>query len=342
MLPTPGYLKSLPKAELHLHLEGSITPVLFLQLSQRYETQQSGLSVEQVQQELFNYQDFYDFLETYKVVCSHLREPEDYIAVLDGLGEYFREENIRYAEVIFTPSILWKHERDGRATLEALLERGQKMAGSQGTTVRWILDAVRQFGVEAAQQTAELALEFQDRGVVGIGLGGDENSLAMEEYHEVFSWARAHRLYAHVHAGEIGDEKQVWKALQLLGADRIGHGIQSARDPKLMEYLRQHAVGLDICLTSNLKTGAWVPISSSPFGLLFRRGVPVSLNTDDPGLFQTTLTQEFEKAVQYFQLDHEAVHRLVLQGVHSSFQPHESKMDLMQEFQQEIQSLPRV
>ena len=119
MLPTPGYLKSLPKAELHLHLEGSITPVLFLQLSQRYETQQSGLSVEQVRQELFNYQDFYDFLETYKVICAHLREPEDYVAVLDGLGGPFTQCFKRLGEPL--SSLFGREEHVKRDGSEVLL-----------------------------------------------------------------------------------------------------------------------------------------------------------------------------------------------------------------------------
>ncbi len=333
------YLKSLPKAELHLHLEGSVTPSILRSLSKKYGTEYRALSEEELSQQLFQYEDFYEFLETYRMVCEHLREPIDYVKVLDGLGEYFREENIRYAEIIYTPSIPWKYERDGREILQALLKRSLEIQSTQGTLVRWILDCVRQFGPELAQRTAELAEEFRDQGVVAVGLGGDEKSLKMKEYQEIFSWARAHRLYIHVHAGEIGDAQQVWDALLVLGANRIGHGIQSARDSKLMDYLLQHAIGLDVCLTSNLRTGAWKPISANPFGLLFRRGVPVSLNTDDPGLFQTSLTEEYQKAVRFFQLTQEEVHRIVLQGIRLSFLPHNEKMVFMKQFQEEIRQL---
>ena len=333
------YLRRLPKAELHLHLEGSVTPSSLLEFSQKYQTEYRSLSEEELDQQLFQYQDFYAFLETYRIVCEHLREADDYVQVLDWLGEYFREENIGYAEIIYTPSIPWKFERDGKEVLIALLEKSRELESTQGTIIRWILDCVRQFGPEPARRTAELAEEFQDQGVVGIGLGGDENSLEMEVYREIFAWARAHRLFLHVHAGEVGDAQQVWDALLILGANRIGHGIQAARDSKLVEYLRQHTVGLDVCLTSNLKTGAWSPISENPFGLLFQRGVPVSLNTDDPGLFQTSLTEEFEKAVRFFHLNQEEVHRIVLQGVHSSFLPHKEKTVLMKRFQEEIHRL---
>jgi adenosine deaminase len=336
---TASYLRSLPKAELHLHLEGSVTPPVLQELSRQYQTEYSALDEEELKAKLFQYEDFYGFLETYKIVCEHLREPADYVKVLDGLAEYFTQENIRYAEIIYTPSILWKYERDGKDILKALLERSLKIQSTQGTQIRWILDCVRQFEPELAQRTAELAEEFCDEGVVGLGLGGDEKSLEMEQYQEIFAWARAHRLYIHVHAGEIGDVQQVWDALLVLGANRIGHGIQAARDSKLMDYLRQHAIGLDVCLTSNLMTGAWKPISDNPFGLLYQRGVPVSLNTDDPGLFQTTLTEEFQKAVHFFPLTQEDVHRIVLQGIRSSFLPHEEKMAFMKQFQEEIHQL---
>ncbi len=259
--------------------------------------------------------------------------------VLDGLGDYFTRENIRYAEIIYTPSIPWKYERDGKDILKALLEKSLEICSRKGVLVRWILDCVRQFEPELAQRTAELAEEFRDEGVVGLGLGGDEKSLEMKQYQEIFAWARAHRLHIHVHAGEIGDAQQVWDALLVLGANRIGHGIQAARDSKLMDYLRQHAIGLDICLTSNLMTGAWKPISENPFGLLYQRGVPVSLNTDDPGLFQTSLTEEFQKAIHFFSLTQEDVHRIVLQGICSSFLPHNEKMAFMKQFQEEILQL---
>jgi aminodeoxyfutalosine deaminase len=332
------YIKHLPKAELHLHLEGSVTPATLTDLSRQYETQYASLSEEELETQLFHFRDFYHFLDTYRIVCEHLRQPEDYRLVLERLGTYFSEQNIRYAEIIYTPSIPWRTQRDGKEILIALLEQSAQIAG-QGTKIRWILDCVRQFEVEWAWRTAELAAEFSEQGVVGIGLGGDENSLAMSEYQEVFAWIRAHRLYAHVHAGEIGDVQQVWNALQVLGANRIGHGIQAARDPHLMDYLRQHAIGLDVCLTSNSKTGAWTPISDNPFGLLYKRGVPVTLNTDDPGLFQISLNEEFQKAARLFQLGREDLHHIALQGVRSSFLPHHEKMALMKEFDGEIRRI---
>ena len=331
-------VKRLPKVELHLHLEGSVTPPMFLELSRKYGTQYQSASEEEIRTRFFEYDDFEDFLNTYRVVCEHLREASDYLRLLEGLGQYFSEQNIRYAEIIYAPSIAWKFERDGKEILLALLEKSSSIEAAGGTIIRWILDCVRTFGPGPAQRTAELAAALSDRGVVGVGLGGDEESLPANTYAETFSWARAHQLFAHVHAGEIGNPQNVWDALLILGANRIGHGIQAARDASLMAYLHEHAIGLDVCLTSNWKTGAWSPISDNPFPVLLEKGVPVSLNTDDPGLFQTTLTDEFEKAIHFFSLSQDDVHRIILQGVRSSFLPHDQKMVLMESFQEEMQA----
>ena len=329
-------IRKLPKAELHLHLEGSVTPSTFVNLSRRYQTEYSFLTEQEVREQLFQYQDFYGFIETYRIVCEHLKEASDYVEVLDWLAEYFSRENIRYAEIIYTPSIPWSLDRDGGEILVALLQKSCEIYSEQGTIIRWILDCVRQWEVGLARRTAELARQFREEGVVGLGLGGDELSLEMESYREVFNWARAHELFVHVHAGEIGGPDQIWKAVKVLGANRIGHGIQAARDPKLMDYLRDHAIALDVCLTSNLRTSAWAPISENPFSLLYKRGVPVTLNTDDPGLFEISLTEELQKAAQLFDLGEIDIHRIILQSVHSAFLPQEEKMNLMKQFREEF------
>jgi adenosine deaminase len=336
---TEIYIRSLPKAELHLHLEGSLTPALLHRLSVQYGTEIADSPLPDLQEQFFRYQDFYAFLRTYELACRHLRKPEDYLLVFQDLEEYFLREHILYAEVIYTPSIAWHDGRDGREILEALLARSADCETNQGTIVRWILDCVRQFGPDSAHRTARLAAEMHHRGVVAVGLGGDERSLPMKEFEEVYNWTRAHELFVHIHAGEIGTPQEVWDAVRILGANRIGHGIQAARDPKLMAYLREHALGLDICLTSNDKTRAWPLFPEHPFGLLFRRGVPVTLNTDDPGLFQTCLSHEYRKAAQVFDLSREDLHRLVLQAVHCAFLPRHEKKALMASFQALLHNL---
>lgn len=333
------YIRRLPKAELHVHLEGSVTLSSLANLAERHGTCLKSVPRGELRERSFSFEDFQGFLESYKLICQHLRDPEDYVGVFDELCNYFAEQNILYAEVFYTPSIPWHWDRDGREILAALTERSAQAEAKYGTIVRWVLDCVRQFDIELAERTAELAAEFRSHGVVAVGMGGDESSRPLLDYEEVFSWARAHELFVHVHAGEIGEPIQVWEAVQVLGADRIGHGIQAARDAKLMGYLREHTVGLDICLTSNAMTKAWPVLANHPLALFMKRGVPVTLNTDDPGLFETTLNLEYEKAATLFQLTEADLHYLSLQGIHSSFLAHEHKMRIMQLFNSKIQEI---
>jgi len=291
----------------------------------------AGSDPTQIENALYGFRDFVEFLASFREICRYLRSPEDYLAVWEDLESYLVSEKIFYSEVLYTPSIPWKFGFDGEEILDALTIRSAEFERRSGIVVRWILDNVRQFGRGPAERTAELAHRYSSRGVVAVGLGGDERSFPATEFEEVFAWARAYGLYVHIHAGEVGGPEEVWEALTILGANRIGHGIQAARDSKLMEYLRDRTVGLDVCLTSNVRTRAWPVLRDHPFHLLFRRGVPVSLSTDDPGLFRTTLTREFQKAVETFQLGEADLTTLVLQGVRSSFLPHDAKMTMMQQ-----------
>ena len=262
----------------------------------------------------------------------------DQLTIIDPITSPDRS---RYAEILIAPSIPARFGFDVGKIIKATTAAAKKVADELSIDIRWIFDCVRQFGPEAAQETAELALEFQGEGVVGLGLAGDETAVDSREFEDVFAFARAHELYVHVHAGEIGEPQSVWDAIKILGANRIGHGIQAARDQDLMAYLKDHAIGLDICLTSNARTGAWTPISKNPFWLLYKRGVPVTLNTDDPGLFDTTLLQEYAHAIKYFELAESDMTYIALQSVRSSFLPHEERMKLMQEFQNSIHELTK-
>jgi adenosine deaminase len=335
MAVSESYVQSLPKAELHLHLEGSVGPEQLHALARKYGTEFASLSISELTGKLCRYRSLHEFLGSFKVVCQHLRSKEDYGIVLEDLAESLLGQGVFYVEITYAPSIPWIWGLDGREILQHLLKIASRFE-EKGLVIRWVLDCVRQFGVEAAWRTARLAVEHRSGGVVALGMGGDELSLPLAEYREVFLWVKAHEVYAHVHAGEIGGPDQVWSALKDLGANRIGHGVQAARDPRLIEYLREHAVGLDVCLTSNLRTRAWAPLSQHPFPLLYRRGVPVTLNTDDPGLFQTSLTEEYLKAARVFGLTARDLQRIALQAVRCSFLPHDAKMGQMQRLQDQM------
>ncbi len=204
-------------------------------------------------------------------------------------------QNVRYAEIIVAAGVvLWKNQ-DFAPIFEAI----RAAAGESGVQVRWILDAVRQFGVEPAMRVAELAAERVDRGVVALGIGGSEERGPAGWFKDVFGFARNAGLHLHAHAGESMGPESIWDALEL-GAERIGHGIAAVRDERLMSHLRERDIPLEICITSNVVTGVVQRIEDHPVRRLFEAGVPIVLNSDDPAMFRCSLTGEYRLAAEQF------------------------------------------
>jgi adenosine deaminase len=271
------------KAELHIHLEGSVEPSTILEL-------EPSLAVGEIAQRCA-FSDFPGFLKSYVWVNRLLRTPRDYRLITARLLARMQEENIRYAEITLSAGVvLWKEQN-----FDAVFSAVAEAAAASPVEVRWILDAVRQFGAEAAMQVARVAVRYRDDGVVAFGIGGDETAGPVNWFGRVFDYVRDNGLQVVPHAGETGGADSVWGALQM-GAYRIGHGIAAARDVELMAALKEQNVPLEICLTSNLCTGVIERMGEHPLRTLYEAGVPLTLNTDDPALFRCSLAGEFELA----------------------------------------------
>lgn len=275
--------RDLPKAELHLHLEGAVEPETLLELA-------PGLSLAEVH-EKYRYEDFPGFLRSYKWVSEHLQRPDQYALVTRRLLRRLESENVLYAEIILSAGVMLRMELDPAPVYDAVRRESQ----ASGVQVRWLLDGVRQFGVENVQRVAELAAERVGDGVVGLGIGGDEARGPAELFGDIYRFARSRGLRLTAHAGETGGPESVWAALEI-GAERIGHGIRSVEDPVLVRHLADHGIPLEISISSNLATGAVPSLDAHPVRRLYQAGVPIVLNTDDPAMFHTTLTREFEIA----------------------------------------------
>jgi adenosine deaminase/aminodeoxyfutalosine deaminase len=276
-----------PLAELHVHLEGSVDPETLVEIDPSLTRAQIEAATA--------YSDFAGFLKAFVWVNRFLKRPDDYAKVARRLFDSLASQGVTYAEVTLSVGVvLWK-QQDFAPIYEAL----QREAARGPIAVRWILDAIRQFGPEPARPVFALAAERVNEGVVAIGIGGDEVRGPATLFKDLFREARDKGLRLTCHAGEIAGPESVWQALEI-GAERIGHGIRSIDDPKLVEHLAAKTIPLEVCVTSNLRTGAVASLAEHPVKRLYDAGVPIILNTDDPALFACTLTGEYELAGREF------------------------------------------
>ena len=274
-------------AELHLHLEGSILPETLREI-------EPALTLDEIAREC-SYTDFAGFIQAYVWVNRKLRSPGDYAIAARRLFEYLEGQGIDYAEVTISAGVvLWK-KQDLGAVFDALARE----AARAKPQVRWILDATRQWGAEAAKAVFDFAAQRIDEGVVAIGIGGFEAEGPALWFRDLYSEARDRGLRLTCHAGETTNAQSIWDAIEI-GAERIGHGIRAIEDPQLMAYLREHSIPLEVCITSNLRTGAVASLAEHPVKKLFDAGVPIILNSDDPALFECTVQSEFALAEREF------------------------------------------
>ena len=296
----------LAKAELHLHLEGSIEPETLEELA-------PGLSREEIRSKYF-YDGFRGFLDSFEWVTRHLEAPEDYALVARRLLQRLARENVRYAEIILSAGvILWRGQELG-----PIYEAVRREGAASPVETWWLFDAVRQFGAEHVMRVAEMAAQRVGEGVVGFGIGGDEARGPAGLFSEAYRFARERGLRLTAHAGETVGPESVWAALEL-GAERIGHGIRSIEDPRLVRHLRDRDIPLEICISSNLATGAVARLADHPVRRLHEAGVPIVLNTDDPAMFHTSLTREYELAAREFGFSHTEIEELAGNGFRYAF-----------------------
>ena len=285
------FLLELPKAELHLHLEGSVEPETLLELD-------PATPIDEFRA-LYQYENFDAFLRAFGAVGKRLRTPADYAHITRRLLESLARQNVYYAEIIIAAGVvLWK-EQDFAPIYDAI----RATAAQSPVQTRFILDAVRQFGPEHVMEVARIAAERVDDGVIAFGIGGSEERGPAPQFRDAFAFARDAGLRLVAHAGESTGPQSVWDALEI-GAERIGHGIAAIHDEALMRHLREHNIPLEVCPSSNLVTGVIARMEDHPIRRLYDAGVPLVLNSDDPAMFRCSLTGEYELVAQHFGFTH--------------------------------------
>src|SRR5260370_14809402 len=341
-MKTELFIQALPKAELHLHLEGSIDPATLAELSRRnntplptennrYDTTGSGdLLSENDVRRLYSYQDFTGFLMAFKAATERLRTPEDYELVTYRLMQKLKQQNAVHAEVYGSVGVICRRGQDFMPIFEGM-ERGRERGQRDfGVSLLWIFDAVRHFGSQPAAEVFKLAAELRERNVAGIGIGGDERRGPAEWFQELYKKAADQGLHLTAHAGETAGPESVWGALNI-GAERIGHGLSIARDPELEEVLAHKQVAVEMCISSNLRTGVCPALHEHPLKKFFDGRLLITLNTDDPAMFQTTLCREYELAQQEFSFSQDHLRELARNSFEASFLPVEKKLRYLQQ-----------
>ena len=311
---SPHYatLLTMPKAELHVHLEGAIQPGTLLELAARHRRMATlpGDNAEALRR-WFQFTDFAHFVEIYTTISDLLRTPDDFALIIVAFGEELARQHVRYVEATFTP-YTHTHILDKGLTIDDLfagLDRGRALVRQRfGVEIAWIFDIARNFSFDAAgrydPQPAEVTLQYalagQEHGVIGLGLGGNEIGTPPGFFAHAFTRAARHGLLCIPHAGEIEGPGSVWGAIHALGAQRIGHGVRAIEDPLLLSYLHQRQIPLEINMTSNLCLHVYQRLGHHPLPHLDRMGLLVTVNSDDPPLFNTDLTQEYTLLIDEF------------------------------------------
>ena len=336
-----SFIDELPKAELHLHLVGSASVPTVLELAQRHP---EGGVVPRTEPELrafFEFRDFPHFAEIYGAVSALVREPADIAALVTGAARDLAGQNVRYAELTVTPHTFTSHGIPAAGVTEALDIGAAAARREHGVRIGYIFDIAGEYGGDAARATLDHALSRPPEALSGFGLAGIEQARTAyrDDFREVFAAAIAAGLHSVPHAGEMSGPETIWEALNGLRAERIGHGISCLADPALVAYLRETQIPLEVCPTSNVCTKQVPDLVSHPLPRLLAEGLFVTLNSDDPPMFGTTLTQEYQQAAAVLGLGRDQLADLARNGVRASFLDAEAKQALLDEID-EVASRP--
>jgi aminodeoxyfutalosine deaminase len=321
------FIRRLPKAELHLHLEGTITPATFQELSARHDATPLTLAEAEA---LYKFEDFTSFMETYKAVTRRLATPEDYELTAWHMMQQLAAQGIVHAEVYISVGVIYMWRKFDPHCFEPIfvaLESARRRAAAElGLSIYWIFDAVRHFTIEEAERVfhkaAEMRAEFPS--IIGIGLGGDERRTGSAPFRELYDRAKLDGLRLTNHAGETTGPEGIWEALSI-GTERIGHALSAIQDAKLIEELRSRGTVLELNPTSNVRTGVCPSFAAHPLRQYFDAGLLITLNSDDPAFFGSDLANEYLLAHTQQAFTREELRQLAANSIRASFLPDTEK-----------------
>lgn len=325
------FIAGLPKVELHVHHVGSASPATVAALAARHEGDTPVPADAQLLADYFTFTDLGHFVEVYLSVVDLIRDPEDIWTLTYDVAADLAAQQVRYAELTLTPYSSVRRGIAPEAYCEAVEDARRRAEADHGIQLAWCFDIPGEAGLESADVTLDIALQHRPDGLVSFGLGGPERGVPRAQFARHFAAARAAGLRSVPHAGESTGPESIWEALTHLGAERIGHGIAAASDERLLAHLREHNIALEVCPTSNVCTRSVASLAEHPLPILVAAGVPVSINSDDPPMFSTTLNAEYAVAAELLDLDEAGVAELARAGVRQSFLGEQGQRALLAE-----------
>lgn len=326
-------LYKIPKTEIHLHLEGLASVETVWNLMQKYALVLPGIQSKADLTKRFQVTSLDDFIDLFiNIIQNSFHEVEDIHLLINDLGKYLDENNICYAEVFFAPSKFLTNGFDFQDMISILETGSQEIFEKEKRKVRFIIDVSRTSGVENAKKNLDLTIKYKTDNIIGIGLGGAEVKGPAKQFQDVFKKAKKSNLHLVAHAGEVVGPESIWDAIHLLHASRIGHGISAIYDEKLMDYLKEKQIPLEICPTSNLFTKKYFStLKDHPIREFFNRGLFVTVNTDDPSIFGKNLIDEYTALYVEKIFTQTEIFQLIKNNLFATFMPEKDKEKLWAE-----------
>lgn len=328
---TRDFICRMPKVELHVHLEGSIQPATLLKLAKRNNVSLPAHTVEGLH-EWYEFSGFDHFIEVYFAICSCIRSADDLELITNEFIKDRADQNIRYSEVIFTPFTHLPHiPLDDQL---AAINRARKSGEEQyGIRINMAPDISRERRpIEDSQVIARWAVKNRDNGITSLGLGGPEVNNPPELFEETFKIITEANFPATPHAGETEGPASIWGALRTLNAVRIGHGVRCLEDPTLVEFLREKQIPLEVCPSSNVCLKVAPSLAQHPLPALMEAGLFVTINSDDPPMFNTNLTEEYLRITDQFGFKLDSIKQFIFNGIEASLIPQAEKQVMRQDF----------
>lgn len=323
-----NWYERVPKVELHLHLEGAIPYAALWELISKYGGDSTVPHLKALKQR-FEFRDFPQFIETWGWKNQFLREYEDFTCIAEAVALDLACQNICYAEVFYSPPDFAQHGLKTQELTQAIRTGLDRVSEIE---IALVADLVRGSGIEYGAATLKELIEVKDLGVVGIGIGGSEHGHPPEPYKDIYEQARRHGFHTSAHAGEAAGAESIWGAVRALQVDRIGHGTRAAEDETLLDYLAENQIPIEMCPLSNVRTGVVKSIQEHPVRYFFERGLLVTINTDDPKMFNNSLAEEYQLLVEHLGFSQDEIRTLILNAIQASWLSEDQKANLLKSF----------